>query len=66
MALEDSCPHCGHRRKPYLVSTDPDAPGLLGLLRGDGDRAMQALARLAVLLVVFAAAVGAFALAVHY
>lgn len=63
---DDPCPNCGHKRKRYLMSTDPNAPGLLGLLRGEGDRVMQAVARLAVLLVVFAAAVGVFALAVHH
>lgn len=55
MAFEDSpCPHCGHRRKRYLMSTDPTAPGLGGLLRGEGDPFMQRVAVAAVVFVVAA------------
>ena len=46
------------------METHPEQPGLGGLLRGEGeDAALIAVARLFVLVVVFAVAVGVFALA---
>lgn len=45
MNLEDPCPKCGYHKKPYLMSTRSDAPGIFRLLKGDGDPRMQALAK---------------------
>lgn len=45
MNLEDPCPRCGYHKKPYLMSTRSDAPGLPGLLKGEGDPRMQRLAK---------------------
>lgn len=50
MRLDDPCPKCGHRRKPTLMSTNPNAPGLFELLKGEGDPFMQRLAWCAVML----------------
>ena len=57
----ECCPVCG-RSLWYLMSVDPSKPGFGGLLRGEGeDRALFAVAWLALLLIVFGAAVAAFA-----
>jgi len=57
----ECCPDCG-RSLGYLMSVDPSKPGFGGLLRGEGeDRALIAVAWLALLLIVFGAAVAAFA-----
>jgi len=57
----ESCPVCG-RSLGSLMSVDPSKPGFGGLLRGEGeDRALIAVAWLALLLIVFGAAVAAFA-----
>ena len=44
-----------------LMEIDPEKPGLVGLLRGEGESSLQAVAWLALLFVVFASAVGLFA-----
>lgn len=45
MNFDDPCPNCGHRRKRSVTSTDPNAPGLFGLWRGEGDVHMQGIAK---------------------
>lgn len=61
--MEDSCPNCGYRRKPYLMVSHPGGPGLGGLLRGEGDDPLLVLlARVGILPAVFAVFVGLFAL----
>jgi hypothetical protein len=39
------CPHCRRpvERRPYLMSVDPDRPGLLGILRGEAGEALKLL-----------------------
>ena len=39
------CPHCGRQaqRRPYLMSVDPDRPGLTGILRGEAGAASRLL-----------------------
>lgn len=57
----DPCPRCGHRRKPTLMSVNPDAPGLFELLKGNGDPLMQRLAHLAVIFAAVLTLVGILA-----
>lgn len=47
---DNPCPNCGHHRRRYLMSSDPDAPGLRGLLRGEGDPLIGRIAWTAVLI----------------
>lgn len=44
MNLHDPCPNCGHRRKPQMMSTNPDAPSFFKLLRGEGELPMRIVA----------------------
>lgn len=62
MAEHERCPTCGKPRG-YLLETHATAPGLSGLLRGEGeDPLLNRVAWLFVLLVVFAVAAIVFAL----
>lgn len=45
------------------MASNPDAPGLLGLLRGEGDRFMQTIAWTAVLLAAVGVVTALFAVA---
>lgn len=45
------CPHCHrtiHEEQRYLMSVDPERPGLLGSLRGDGGEAWRSFVTIAV------------------
>lgn len=57
----DPCPVCGHRRKPTLMSANPAAPGLIELLKGNGDAFMQQLAKAGVMLAAVLTLVGILA-----
>lgn len=35
------CPNCGHQNKRYTMSTDPNAPGALDILRGKAGTTMR-------------------------
>jgi hypothetical protein len=53
------CPHCGctvREEDRYLMSADPEAPGFLELLRGQGQPLLRLLARIGALGIIFAAA----------
>jgi hypothetical protein len=50
------CPHCGgtvREQDRYLMSADPEAPGIRELLQGEGEPFLQALARIGALGVIF-------------
>jgi hypothetical protein len=51
------CPNCGHQfpdtGRDYLMKTNSDAPGLGGLLRGEGDLVMRAIARIGICVLLF-------------
>lgn len=56
------CPSCG-KPEGYLLETHADQPGFFGLLRGEGDDpSLNCVAWLALFVIVFAIAVGVFAL----
>ncbi len=57
------CPHCGRtvrEEERYLMSADPEAPRFGELLRGEGQRLHQALAKIGALGVIFVVAVVCF------
>jgi hypothetical protein len=50
--MEDSpCPYCGRSRERTLMSTDPEAPGLIGLLKGHGEPIMQVIAWIGLIII---------------
>ncbi len=55
---QDVCPHCGQRIKPMTMSVNPDAPGLIGLWRGEGDSFMQVIAKVGTLVIIFLIVLG--------
>lgn len=57
----DPCPVCGHRRKPTLMSANPDAPGFVELLKGKGEPLMQRIAWSAALFAAVLVLVGVLA-----
>lgn len=61
MSEPKTCSECG-RSLDFLMSTDPNKPGLVGLLRGEGDYLTIRVVWLAVLLVVFGVALLVFKL----
>lgn len=48
--LEDSCPNCGHRRKPMVMATRSDAT-LSEMWRGDGEPFQFYLLRIAAIII---------------
>lgn len=57
----DPCPKCGYRKKPLLMSIDPNAPGYVALLKGSGHPLTQRLAWAGVMFAAVLALVGVLA-----
>jgi hypothetical protein len=55
---DDPCPNCGHRRKRTVMSTDPEAPGIVGLWKGEGNVHMQGIAKIGTVLIACLILVG--------
>jgi hypothetical protein len=63
------CPHC-HRtireERRYLMSVDPEKPGLLGCLRGDGGEGWRLFVTVAVCILAVLLITGLSLLARHW
>lgn len=63
------CPHCQNtirEEKKYLMSADPDKPGLLDSLRGEGGEAWRIFVTVALCIVAVLIITGATAAVKHW
>jgi hypothetical protein len=63
------CPHCQNtirEEKKYLMSADPDKPGLMDSLRGEGGEAWRIFVTVALCIVAVLVITGATAAVKHW